>query len=203
MLATMLFYTVLGFFSGSILYSYLLPKFLCHIDICALSEDHNPGAFNAFRLCGPLIGFIAVFLDVFKAACPVYLALTRGHLWGWLILLPALSPVLGHAYSPLRRFHGGKAIAAFFGVLVGLLPVTPLLWCFVACILPLTPFFRDHSLLMCVSTSLFSCASFVLFADPPIKAIALVLSAIVFSRHRAQATQALIQLRSARHSRLF
>ena len=39
--------------SGSILYSYLWPKWICHIDITQLSDDHNPGTFNAMKLAGP------------------------------------------------------------------------------------------------------------------------------------------------------
>lgn len=33
-----------------------------------------------------------------------------------------LAPVLGHAYSALHHFKGGKCIAVSFGVLLGLLP---------------------------------------------------------------------------------
>ena len=33
-----------------------------------------------------------------------------------------LAPVAGHAFSPLKRFHGGKGIAVSFGVLLALIP---------------------------------------------------------------------------------
>jgi acyl phosphate:glycerol-3-phosphate acyltransferase len=39
---------------------------------------------------------------------------------GWGLALIAIAPVLGHAFSPLLRFHGGKALATSFGVWTGL-----------------------------------------------------------------------------------
>lgn len=33
---------VLGFLSGSVMYSYYLPLVFCHVDIIKESEDHNP-----------------------------------------------------------------------------------------------------------------------------------------------------------------
>ena len=47
-----LFFILVGYLSGSILYAYLLPKYICHIDIMKDSDDHNPGTFNAFALAG-------------------------------------------------------------------------------------------------------------------------------------------------------
>ena len=50
MILSYLFHTFIGFLSGSILYSYLWPKWICHMDITQLSDDHNPGTFNAMKL---------------------------------------------------------------------------------------------------------------------------------------------------------
>ena len=52
-----LFFILVGYLSGSILYAYLLPKYICHIDIMKDSDDHNPGTFNAFALAGTQAGF--------------------------------------------------------------------------------------------------------------------------------------------------
>ena len=35
-------------------------------------------------------------------------------------MIIAIAPVLGHAYSPFLKFHGGKAIAATFGTFLAL-----------------------------------------------------------------------------------
>ncbi len=123
----LLLWALVGFLSGSVLYSALLPKKLCHVDITEI-RDHNPGAGNAFLAAGRAVGFLCLFCDLAKGAVPVWLALRQlspENPWFALVLA---APVLGHAFSPMRRFHGGKAIAVSFGVLLGLLPdVMPLL----------------------------------------------------------------------------
>ena len=45
-----------GFFSGSILYSLILPKWIKGVDIVAVSDDHNPGPANAMKYAGKLVG---------------------------------------------------------------------------------------------------------------------------------------------------
>ena len=47
-----LFYLLFGYLSGSVLYSYLIPKHFCHVDV-RTANDQNPGAFNAFSAAGP------------------------------------------------------------------------------------------------------------------------------------------------------
>jgi glycerol-3-phosphate acyltransferase PlsY len=39
---------------------------------------------------------------------------------GWEIVPVAISPILGHAFSPFLKFKGGKAVATTFGVWSGL-----------------------------------------------------------------------------------
>lgn len=56
------FFILFGYLSGSILFARILPKYLRHIDICALSDDGNPGVFNAFRHAGPVIGTLTLCL---------------------------------------------------------------------------------------------------------------------------------------------
>ena len=59
MILSYLFHIFIGFLSGSILYSYLWPKWICHMDITQLSDDHNPGTFNAMKLAGPRVGILS------------------------------------------------------------------------------------------------------------------------------------------------
>ena len=55
-----LFYLLFGYLSGSVLYSYLIPKHFCHVDVRTANEDQNPGAFNAFSAAGPRVGLRSV-----------------------------------------------------------------------------------------------------------------------------------------------
>ena len=62
MLTAYLFYSFFGYLSGSVLYSYLIPKYFCHVDVRTVNEDQNPGAFNAFSVAGLRIGLLCVCL---------------------------------------------------------------------------------------------------------------------------------------------
>ena len=56
-----LFYILFGYLSGSVLYGYLLPKYIKKIDVTKESPDQNPGVANAFLCAGAPIGFCAHF----------------------------------------------------------------------------------------------------------------------------------------------
>ena len=110
-----LIFTLIGYLSGSILYSRLLPSHFRNIDIETVSDDGNPGAGNVFKNCGTPLGILCLACDLLKGAIPVSFCL---HYLDWehpMFALALASPVLGHAKK-------GKAIAVSFGVLIGLLP---------------------------------------------------------------------------------
>lgn len=119
-----LFTALGGFALGGVLFSYHLPKLLKGIDVRALSPDHNPGTVNAFKYAGWPVGALCLLCDLMKGFLPVFLAMRVLDFQSpWFALIIA-APVLGHAAAPLYRGRGGKAIAASFGALLGLLPVS-------------------------------------------------------------------------------
>lgn len=120
--AAWIFFICFGFFAGGILNCLVLPKIFKKIDICAVSRDHNPGAANVFIHCGIPFGLLCLFLDIFKGILPVYLAKRVLPITNLMFAFIMLAPVLGHAFSPLNNFHGGKCIATSFGVLIALMP---------------------------------------------------------------------------------
>ena len=82
--------------------------------------DGNPGARNVFRAGGHNWGIIAMVLDIVKGMPFVILAHALFGLPEIAIVAVALSAILGHAFSPLLRFKGGKALAVTGGVLLAL-----------------------------------------------------------------------------------
>lgn len=102
----------------------IIPKLFLHKDICEISDDHNPGAFNVFKHCGKGVGIICLLLDVLKGFVPVFLAGMLMETSGALFTLVMIMPVLGHAVGLFNRFRGGKCIAVSFGVMFGILPVS-------------------------------------------------------------------------------
>ena len=108
-----------SFFCGALPFSVWIGQFALGKDIRSYG-DGNPGSTNVFRAGGRLWGIAAFLLDMLKAAVPVgfaYLILGIDGMW---MVAIAIAPVLGHAFSPFLRFHGGKAVAATFGMWIGL-----------------------------------------------------------------------------------
>lgn len=79
----------------------------------------NPGATNILRLAGKGPATIVLLGDMMKGLVPLLVA-------GYFELPPmalagiALAPFLGHLYPAFFDFQGGKGVATFFGVLLGL-----------------------------------------------------------------------------------
>ena len=113
-----------GFLSGSVMYASLIPRLFLKRDIENESDDRNPGAGNVFKLCGVFWGFLCLFFDLGKGVLPVLAACSLLDPAKWWFSLAIFAPVLGHAIAPLNRFHGGKCVAVSFGSLLGLLPVS-------------------------------------------------------------------------------
>jgi glycerol-3-phosphate acyltransferase PlsY len=113
-------WTTLAFLAGSIPFSVLIGRLFLRKDIRTVG-DANPGAANVWRSGSKALGLVAVLLDAFKAAIPVWLAGSMGGISGLGLGVVAIAPVLGHAFSPFLHFRGGKAIASAFGAWFGLL----------------------------------------------------------------------------------
>jgi glycerol-3-phosphate acyltransferase PlsY len=82
--------------------------------------DANPGAANVLRAGGRKAFVLAVILDVAKGMPFVILAHSLFKLPDPMVLAIGLCPILGHAFSPLLRLRGGKAIGVTLGVLIAL-----------------------------------------------------------------------------------
>ena len=119
-MASVLFWTGLGFILGAMPFSLWLGYLFLHTDIRHYG-DGNPGATNAWKAGGWRIGVPAFLLDYLKGAVSVGLAIFVAGISGWGLVVVALAPVLGHAFSPFLGFKGGgKALAVTFGIWTGL-----------------------------------------------------------------------------------
>lgn len=115
-----LFYPILGYLMGSILFARVSSQLLGRRDITENTCDENPGATNAFKNGGFWCGFLTLLGDLLKGALPVFLCLRSGRTT--VLAMTIAAPVLGHIYPVFYGFRGGKGIATTFGVLLGLLP---------------------------------------------------------------------------------
>jgi len=110
---------VAAFWLAACPFSVWVGKWLLGKDIRRYG-DGNPGAFNVFRAGGWKAGVLALVLDIGKGVPFVALAHYYFELPMVVVMVVGLCAILGHAYTPLLRFQGGKALAVIAGVLLAL-----------------------------------------------------------------------------------
>lgn len=154
MILPYILFAVCGFISGSIMYSYLVAKHFYNVDITVQGSDGNPGMTNVMECVGKKPGLICLLLDVQKGLVPVLLASTildPSNRWFALVLA---APVFGHAFSPMLKGKGGKAIAVTFGVFAGALAAgSDMFWSMAAVLVVLSAIVvvKPHSLRMIIA----------------------------------------------------
>ena len=117
MIAFLLFLMAFGL--GMVPFGLYVARFVKGIDPRD-AGSRNVGATNVARLCGTPWGVLTLALDLFKGFLPCVLAPADT---GWIALsLIGLAAIMGHAYSPLLNFRGGKAVATTVGVFLALAP---------------------------------------------------------------------------------
>ena len=67
-----IFYTMIGYVSGSVLYAKVFGKLFCQKDVTEDTIDGNPGTTNAFLNGGIWCGICTLLCDLLKGILPVY-----------------------------------------------------------------------------------------------------------------------------------
>ena len=109
-----LLWGLVGYFSGAIPFSYILPK-IKGVDVRKVGSG-NVGGTNALRAAGPLIGGLSMLLDTLKSFFPVLISLTVTSDVK-IAAATAIGAILGHSYPVYLKFHGGKGVATTLGVM--------------------------------------------------------------------------------------
>ena len=177
-------YVCLGYLSGNIMYAYWVPKLLKGVDVRDYGADHNPGAANATLACGLPMGILCAMLDILKGTVPVTLALHVSDITGWALVPIVLAPVVGHAWPLLIPGKGGKAIAASFGVFIGLMPEILLAVLWAALLLICLPFIKEHRELILITSALLAMLTFVIYPMPSVRTMSCGVSGILMYKHR-------------------
>jgi glycerol-3-phosphate acyltransferase PlsY len=98
-----------------------MGKILKGIDIRKFGSG-NVGATNALRVLGTKIGITTLLLDAAKGAVPVIIA-KKFDFEGTVLVIIALSAILGHIFTIFLKFKGGKGVATSAGVFGALTPI--------------------------------------------------------------------------------
>jgi len=168
---------VLGYLLGSIPFGLILTRFAGLGDIRSIGSG-NIGATNVLRTGNKKLAAATLIGDALKGTVAVLLA---GHFWGpEAAILAGLGAFLGHIFSVWLRFKGGKGVATYLGVLIGL--AWPMALLFAAVWIAVAYIARYSSLAALVASVL---VPIVLLAtgDIPKGALFAVLAVILILKH--------------------
>lgn len=117
---------VLGYALGSIPFGLLLTRGAGLGDIRAIGSG-NIGATNVLRTGNKGLAAATLLLDAAKGAAAVLIA---RYLWGdAAAMIAGLAAFAGHILPIWLRFKGGKGVATYIGVLLGLNWIVGLIFC--------------------------------------------------------------------------
>ena len=74
-----IFYMAVGYLAGSMLFALEYPKIFKGVDVRRLSEDGNPGTYNAFVYGGIGCGILTLLSELAKGFLPVFVRQTAWH----------------------------------------------------------------------------------------------------------------------------
>ncbi|HUN13238.1 MAG TPA: glycerol-3-phosphate 1-O-acyltransferase PlsY [Rhabdaerophilum sp.] len=105
-----------GYLCGSIPFGLVLTRFAGTVDIREIGSK-SIGATNVLRTGRKDLAAATVLLDALKGTVPVLIAMK----WGiGPAVLAGIGAFLGHLYPVWLKFAGGKGVATYIGVLLGL-----------------------------------------------------------------------------------
>lgn len=114
-----IFCAAVSFLLGSLPFGVWIGLAWKGVDIRTLGSK-NIGATNVYRVLGPAPAAVVFVLDALKGALGIVLFGELFHLPISFRILIGVSAILGHTFSPLLRFKGGKGVATSLGVLLAL-----------------------------------------------------------------------------------
>lgn len=179
------FFILAGYLCGSVLFGKLFSIQFGNVDIQVVSEDKNPGTYNAFHYGGFFCGVLTLLADLMKGCLPVFLCFRILGPDSILFSLVMAAPVFGHAFSLLNHGRGGKAIAVSFGVLLGLLPGYPIVFILVFFYLLFSLLIRlnPHSKRSVLTFSCFLLTCLATVKNPAILGGCFLIAGIVIYKH--------------------
>ncbi len=169
---------IFGYLLGSIPFGLLLTRAAGLGDVRSIGSG-NIGATNVLRTGNGKLAAATLLLDALKGTAAVLLASQYAAELG---LWAGFGAFLGHLFPVWLGFRGGKGVATYLGVLIGLAWQAALI--FAAVWLLVAVLFRYSSLAALCAAIAVPIALWFL-ATPQLAALFAVMSVILFIKHRA------------------
>lgn len=169
---------VFGYLLGSIPFGLILTRMAGLGDVRKIGSG-NIGATNVLRTGNKKLAATTLLLDALKGTAAAAIA----SLWGVEAGMAAgLAAFLGHLFPVWLSFKGGKGVATYIGVLLGLVPVMVLL--FAAAWLAVAKISRYSSLSALVATAIIPVALYAT-GNGKVALFFAVMTLIAWVKHRA------------------
>jgi len=123
---TGILFTAAAYLLGSLPFSLLIGKNFFNTDV----RDHgsgSSGATNTWRVLGWKAGLPVLILDISKGYAATFLPFIYSSITSdpdillWERIICGTAAAIGHIYPVFAGFRGGKAVATFLGVVLGLM----------------------------------------------------------------------------------
>jgi glycerol-3-phosphate acyltransferase PlsY len=137
--------------SGAVPWGVVLGRWFGRIDL-RRHGSRSIGATNALRVLGWRISIAVFALDFFKGFIPVVVARLAG-VDGWWTAAVGVAAVIGHCWSPVIGFKGGKGMATGAGSAAGMFPWVLLVFPLMVLIVALTRYVSLASLVGSIAVS--------------------------------------------------
>jgi len=169
---------VIGYLLGSIPFGLILTSLAGTQDLRSIGSG-NIGATNVLRTGHKGLAAATLLLDALKGTAAVVIA---GHLGGPnAAMLAALGAFLGHLFPVWLKFKGGKGVAVYIGVLLGLFWPGALFFCLLWLA---TAFTTRYSSLSALVAAFVTPLFLWWFGHPALAALSAVLTLLLFYMHR-------------------
>jgi glycerol-3-phosphate acyltransferase PlsY len=168
----------LGYLLGSIPFGLILTRLAGLGDVRQIGSG-NIGATNVLRAGSKKLAAATLVLDALKGTAAVLLAAQWGETPA---MLAGLGAFLGHLFPVWLGFRGGKGVATYIGVLLGLYWPAGVAFCAVWLLVALT---TRYSSLAALSASVASLAILALTNQWRLAALFLLLTVLLYIRHAA------------------
>jgi glycerol-3-phosphate acyltransferase PlsY len=169
---------LIGYLLGSIPFGLILTRLGGTADIRSIGSG-NIGATNVLRTGRKGLAAATLICDMLKGTVAVILV---GYYAGPdAAMLAALGAFLGHLFPVWLKFRGGKGVAVYIGVLIGLFWQAAVLFCVLWLA---TAFASRYSSLSALVASLVTPIFLWWFAQPALALLFAVLTLLLFYMHR-------------------